>query len=331
MVNPYPARIRELHDWLAARYCQTDTQGIDILLAAMLPQSVTRVKCPWIILETDYPSRDTFDGWFNFGSDGAEGELPLSKSLVIPRVLRRRFHSDIVHKWVEERPAGTPSLFVEPEWRRLPFSGRHQYSYDHIYAVLLSQCIRLRVVHPRGDQGMRLDRTADKLELARLTRRVIDCEFRQPIDPTIKAPSSFLYWCELLQRIAPQFTDWEALTGQIAAVARGISLLYSDGRPPDWTAAERVIRDSIPYPTYDLLDRIANNTTISKTGGTAWSMYPIQDGPMRYKVMVDEFPRLLGVGILTRKKKTPKMRGFPYSLNLPDIRPLLDREKRILL
>jgi hypothetical protein len=333
-MNPYPDRLDELHRWLESQYGHKDIQATEILLASQLGTAITHMKHPWIIIETDYPNRDTSDGWFAFG-----GEAQV-KSLSVPRVQKSRFCEDIVQEWIAERSKGEPQLFIDAEWRRLPTSGRGAtlMMMTHSYSILLSMCIRLRVAHPRGDHAVRFDSEADKAELARLTRRVLDNAHRGKVKPIPAIPASFLYWCELLQRLAPLQADWETLTGSIAAVARNIALLYNDDRVPDWRAAERVMRDSIPSLTAWLIEHVA---AVERDGANAFQLFK-QSGQRIREPVVDEIRRLHHAGVFyTRSvnfyegnsRNNPRLM-IRYRLakgESHDWTSLLDRQKEILI
>jgi hypothetical protein len=338
-VNPYPARIEELHACLESRYGQRDRQATEILLASQLDSSISLMRPPWIIIETDYPQRETADGWFSFGG---ETFSPV-RSLSIPRVAKSRDCEMTLQDWLAEWPAKHPQLFVDAEWRRMPTSGRGAslMMVTHSYAVLLSMCVRMRVVHPRGDHAVRLDQETDSAELARLTRRVLDNAHRGRLKPSPAIPGSFLFWCELLQRIAPMQSNWEALTGAIASTARNIALLYNDGRAADWRAAERVLRDCVPYLTGWLLEHTASTGTLSNVR----ALQVFRKASLQIdRPLVGELARLCRVGVLkplgARELSSTKEIGpndkrkhmpWRYQMRASDFRLLLDREKEILV
>lgn len=330
-MNPYPERIRELHDCLSGMFSQHDHQSADIILACHLHPDVTLAKRPWLILETDYPARDTFDAWFAFG-----GEIA-ARSLVTPRLMRLDPCDRLMGSWIDNRhdPA-EPGLFVEPEWRKpTVHGGVKKYIWSHFYAILMAQCVRLRVAHPRSDQGMRIDRTADKLELARLARRVLDSDHR---DPSLArqiaasaAPASFLYWCELLQRLAPWQTDWEALTGALAGIARGVAILYGDGRPADWEAAERVMRDCVNHFTVQIVELLSFDKVFSRTGATYWDLFRRVIGAHEQKQVEREMERLTLHGVVNHRRAwKPGIRAQRWGMGNSDWVDLVRRDKRIL-
>jgi len=92
----------------------------------------------------------------------------------------------------------------------------------------------------------------------RRAERVLDNSHRAIVsDAAVRLPDAFMYWCELLQRIAPLPDDWESLVGNLTAIATGVELVIADGRDPDWRAVERVMRDSIPFVTVEILKQTA--------------------------------------------------------------------------
>jgi hypothetical protein len=338
-MNPYPDRIAQLHGHLAARRSQRDTQATEILLAALLPQSLTRMRRPWLVLETDYLSRDTSDAWFSLGMP----QTVQARSLAIPRVMRRDPGHEYIESILQERSRVVPGVFTDAEWRALQYAhGGWTKEPRANYHILMSMCVRLRVAHPKGDAGVQVEREADRLELARLTRRVLDSSHRTPRASTALAvsaeggvrardvPKSLFYWCELLQKVSPAQQDWESLTGSLAAIARGIALLYNDGRPPAWDASERVLRDSVPYATGWLMAEAAKapavgRTTYIKSGGDM----------MSHRRTVLELRRLHREGVLLKRQGHKGVVGtvepWKYRLGAADWHTLLDRDTRILL
>jgi hypothetical protein len=250
-MNPYPRRIAELHDHLERRYGQRDRQATEILLASLLDRDLLRARRAWIVLETDYPSRDVSPespAWFMFG-----GENRTVESMSSLRTLARRYRvTNVTEQWLKDRETAARTL-VESEWRRL----QQKIAYVNAMTVFGYQClmatsIRLRADYPRGDFILRPDREADRMELARLARRVLSSDHRDSrpmIANEDRIPAGLMYWCELLQKLCPMQTDWETLIGSLTSIARGISILYADGREPDWAAAERIMRDSIHATT----------------------------------------------------------------------------------
>lgn len=341
-MNPYPERIQELHDHLRNVWSQRDTQATEILLAALLPSTLTRMRRPWLIVETDYLHRDTRDAWFSLGLP----DVACVRSLALARVQRRDPGTQMIEDWLQERTRDVPGLWFDAEWRRLAFGGSNRWVRERhsVYAVLAAMCVRLRVDYPKGDTGIRQDRDADLRELARLARRVLDSQHRvvassiahgtpQGVPLASNAantqPKSLFYWCELLQRVAPSQSDWDTLTGSLAAIARGISLLYNDGRAPDWSAAERVLRDCIPYATGWLIQEAhkspsAAHAAYKKTGG---------DLASEERVAV-ELRRLHKEGVLERRqarKVVASTLPWRYRVAHADWVTLIDRDTRILI
>jgi len=63
-MNPYrPGSKNFINGW-RPRFGQKDRQATEVLLTALLDPKLTRRKRPWLIVETDYPSRDTSEAWF---------------------------------------------------------------------------------------------------------------------------------------------------------------------------------------------------------------------------------------------------------------------------
>ena len=117
--------------------------------------------------------------------------------------------------------------------------------------------------------------------------------------------------------------------GDAALLARGIALLYNDGRPPSWDASERVLRDSVPYATGWLMAEAAKapavgRTTYIKSGGDM----------MSHRRTVLELRRLHREGVLLKRQGHKGVVGtvepWKYRLGAADWHTLLDRDTRIL-
>lgn len=289
-MNLYPGRIEELHEYLESRYSHKDRQATEILLACLLPETVTGRPRPWLMIETDYPSRDCTSAWFSLG-----GIVP-ARSMALPRLLRCKPAEDMIRDWLGARPGGEIGIFVESEWRRLPVHGRGATSqYRQNYEQLQNQCIRLRVEHPKGSQAIQPDRQRNEAELARLANRILDHSRRQHTPVTAKPPDSFLYWCEILQHLNPCLNDWEMLTGSLAAIAANIEILHTPGERVThagdgsicvggWKAVMRLMRDSVNSATGLMVAQIA-----------AGKRLDLDDGATR-----KEIRRLIMSGVVAR-------------------------------
>jgi len=326
-VNPYPDRIEELHQWLEHKYSHRDRQATEILLTAMLPESQLGSRRPWFIIETDYPNRDTRAAWFSFG-----GALD-AKSLSDARIMHWRMCDGLCAQWLDNRSAGLPGVFVEAEWRKLISQihiGRYRWHLRRNYVAMMYTCLRLRVAHPRGMQALLPDRAGDHSELARLTRRVLDPDYRPNYTGSFcPPPGPFLFWCELLQKLSPHFADWETLTGSLAAVARGVSVLYADGRPPDWMATDRVMRDSINHVTTWIMQQSA---LLRSKGMKAHTLFD-RSGHTLDQHYIEEIRRLKREEILLVREryKGPTHLPWRHRLGAKEWHEIIDREKPILV
>jgi len=332
-MNPYPARLAELHEFLRARYGVNDAQAVDIVLTAM------RRGGPSIIIETDYPSRDCRPAWFNFGNADE-----IARSLSVPRIQRTQICEEILQSWIDEtKTENAIGIFVDSEWRRLPRVDAPvvwskvgwRALMTHTYAVLLSRCVRLRTSWPRTDRATRSQDTieADARELARLTARVLDNDHRinRTIGPDAPPPSLF-YWCELLQRIAPMQQDWDRLIHNLVAIGRGIASLYNDGRNADWFAVERVMRDTVPYCTSWILSQC----DIGRSKGIKAYQAFRQSGSEFDRLMTNEIRRLAVEQVVeARRNYGPRdsytYHPWRYRVAHHDYLTLIDREARILV
>jgi hypothetical protein len=247
--------------------------------------------------------------------------------MALPRVQRYRASESIIEDWMLGWNQNTPGLYVDAEWRRLPGAGRgwvfqSMSSYTH----LQSRCVRLKVAHPRTDYATQLERDASANELARLARRVLTSDLRLARTPSeiaaLKVPPAMLYWCELVQKLTPAQQDWESFTGSTATVARNVSLLYNDGRTPDWAAAERVMRDCVNDTTVYIMRESDANAAQSKTALIENS------ARSRERAFATEVTRLQREGVLlVRKGKSTSgvKQHWRYRLASADWRALTDR------
>src|SRR5215471_5428334 len=106
--------IDELTFHLAREYGVEDRGAIEILLSALI--DCPRTPACWLILETNWYSRDCSEAWFSFGGTWVPyslGEL---------RARRSRQAADLINDWFYEPSA--PRLLIEPDWEQLHSSKR---------------------------------------------------------------------------------------------------------------------------------------------------------------------------------------------------------------
>ena len=362
-MNPYPARIDELHDWLARRYGQHDRQATEIALCALLPPIADAPARPWVIIETDWLNHDTADAWFDFGIDESYPDGVVRgtvRSMSAPRYMRwDKARTEILQEWIDRKAAGAHGLFVDPGWKvaNVAHDGIERGSRGSIdypgwrmrtaqaYQRLIAMSVRLRVDYPKSDRGVRPvnERFNDRAELRRLAARVLDMDHRSARTPPVicsiadgsiadadAGQTNMLYWCELLQRLAPLQTDWESLTSNVWSVATTISTLYGDDRAPDWQAAERVMRDTVPYMTRWIMERTTDSSIASADAARTVSAQGRTDASFAREI------KRLTAGEVLRCKRAFRT-GNPYvnhparyEITNPDWRRLIDRKERIL-
>jgi hypothetical protein len=107
--------------------------------------------------------------------------------------------------------------------------------------------------------------------------------------------------------------------------------MYNDEREPDWTIAERLMRDLIPAPTRWIMEAAGTNRA---EGIKRYQVYR-SSGANMSATLVDEMKRLVGAGVLQIRKNyrindSYVWHPWRYRLTSPDFRDLLDRKKRIL-
>jgi hypothetical protein len=236
----WESRIDDLASLLARDYNIHDRVAIDILLSGLIHSE--RLESVWLILETNWYSRDCLDAWFSFG----ELWMPCS----LPRLRARSPWREIeaeTKEWLDS--PSEERLFIEPDFERFPYFNRlTQAQY------LLQRSLRMRAKSARAADPLR---TLDKYikermtdELAAATRFVLeDRVMARPTDPpAFVLPPNFLYHVELVQRLAPWFPDWNILVKAFALLAVRHAFLYGrhETEGSDYAILARVAQDSIP-------------------------------------------------------------------------------------
>ena len=350
-MNPYPARIAELHEFLDRVYGVQDRLLVDLMLSVCLAdgegggvESTTAngtcggvgvgKRKPWVILETDYPNRDLSDAWFTFGREEPGKERAVHLSGV--RTLRPAATEKIIAGWLRERRERA-RVFVDSEWRKST-EPVHRRGYRS-YGAFLSQCVRVKAVHPKNERMLKTEseRDRDRAELRRLAGRVLDCGFRSlplPSDAMkIHAPKSLLYWCELCQKVSGVHGvcgDWDCWVGTVMDLVRQRSYLYAgEGMGESvsvggWGVAERLLWDSVPWITGWILERAGKD---QKSARAAWEMWR-KSGERLDRPFVAEMRRLHETGILRVRKDLKVTPGNPYRYWLADadVRRLVNRQ-----
>lgn len=236
----WEGRIDDLCDHLVREHGVDDKLAVEILLSALVP--CPRTRRPWLILETNWYSRNCYSGWFSFG----ETWLPKSLAQIRSQKSWRQIE-DETQEWLDAE--NEERLFIEPDYERYP--RYHQRSQAHF---LLQRSLRVRTKIPRGDHMLRAldenerDRRADTL--VSLTRMVLEDRIssRPENPPTFREPPNFLYHLELVQRLAPWFADWDTLVAAFASLAVRHAYLYGrrETNSDDDQIMARAAQDSIP-------------------------------------------------------------------------------------
>jgi hypothetical protein len=202
-------RLDELNFFLNATWQINDPEVVAILAAALVSCPGTRP--PWLVLETNWFSRDCSPAWFAFGG------LWAPRSLAELRSLRPRQARELIREWLDE--SAEPRLFIECDFERLP-----HYARIPEIRFLLARSLRVRTMMPRSQGALTVDqreqaRRADALRA--LTRQLAEDRARlRPEDPpAFRQPPNFFYHAELLQRLAPWFPDWNELINALASLA----------------------------------------------------------------------------------------------------------------
>jgi hypothetical protein len=276
----YAERVEDVTDVLQGEFGIQDTQAVEILLAS-------RIECnlpyPWIILDTPCYRLDTTGAWF---SHLCQPVL----SLPILRTVRPRMANNEIKDILRDRDM--PRLFVEPHWE-LPVTTNYQFK---MWDFLLQECVRLKMPYPKT----RLPDERSTLLVQAAVKRVLDPRWRdsRPIMPT--PPPSLPYWCELLQRMSYYLRDWDCLITNMCALAgRRAYLFNKDVDSTDWAAVSRVIRDSVPAWTAEIVGHFGSRGRIKSLRGK-----------YTRRVIELEMRRLAENGVLIHHRGEWKIRDF---------------------
>src|SRR5215469_5358786 len=129
----WSARLDHLAFHLATQYRMEDRAALEILLSALVP--CPRTPAPWVVLETNWYSRECAPAWFSFGETWQPASLPLL------RTMRSRDANKLIATWLDDRaPQGR--MFVECDYDgRIP---RYRPLCDS--RSLLTRMLRLRIL-----------------------------------------------------------------------------------------------------------------------------------------------------------------------------------------
>lgn len=234
------SRVDELASLLAREYNVEDQPAVEVLLSGLI--AAPRTPSTWLILETNWFSRDCEDGWFSFGG--------LWTPCALARLRARSPWREVEFEMKEMLDSPSEErLFVECDWEKFPrFHRLTQAQY------FLQRSLRIRTKSHRAADPLKAldkynrDRRAD--ELAAATRYVLEdrVQARSPDPPRFLEPANFLYHCELVQRLAPWYLDWHSILKAfgLLAVRHAYLLGHLETDQGDMDAIARVARDSIP-------------------------------------------------------------------------------------
>jgi hypothetical protein len=234
------ARIDELAHKLAHEYAIEDRLAIEILLTGLI--HCPRTPSVWLILETDWYSRDCLDGWFSFG----ESWTPCSLARLRVRSPWRQIEAEIT-EWLES--PSDEHLFIECDYQRYPYFHHLTQAYYLLQRSLRIRTRAARTRHPLSSlDKYNQERMTDELNAA--TRYVLEdrAQARPADPPRFIEPPNFLYHIELLQKVAPWYPDWTSLVQAFGLIATRRAYLYgrTETDQTDNQAIARVLQDSIP-------------------------------------------------------------------------------------
>jgi hypothetical protein len=234
----WQSRFDELNLFLRSTCSIDDSEAVAILCAAAL--RCPRTKPVWLIIETNWFARHCENAWFSFGGYWQP------RTLAELRSMRPRQANQTIVEWLDELPQ--PHLFVEADFERLP-----HFQRLHESRFLLARSLRVRTMSPRSPSALPVDereqtRRGDILN-ALIRSLVEDRAQARPADPpTFHQPASFLYHCEILQRLSPWYPDWDQLITALASLAIHHAHLFgrSETTEADFKIMARVAADSVP-------------------------------------------------------------------------------------
>jgi hypothetical protein len=284
----WAARIDDLAFHSAAHYRIENRQALEILLSAL-------VDCPctapvWLILETNWYSRDCRPAWFSFGGCWAPESLPAL------RVLRSRDFNKLVGCWLDDR---SPHLFVECD-----FDGRvPRYRRLSDFRSLLIRTLRLRVVSASHGAAAPVDQRSDQQradQLRALASAVLEDRVaaRPPNPPAWIELPDFLYRVEVAVRLAGRHRDYGATAGALRALAVRRAYLFGRAQvdETDTAIVERALSDLVPPWVRRIVERLSASPNHKAPAQTLERIMRLE-GPQH------ELARLHIMGILTWHQK----------------------------
>src|SRR5215471_18607501 len=157
-------RIDDLADLLAREYAIYDRPAIEILLAALI--HCPRTASSWLILETNWYSRDFSEAWFSFGESWSPRSWPRLRA----RSPWRETEAEM--KEMLEN-ASDEHVFIEPDFERYPYFNRLTQAPFFLLRSLRLRTKSMRAADPlRSLDKYNQDRRADELSAA--TRYVLE-------------------------------------------------------------------------------------------------------------------------------------------------------------
>lgn len=255
----WASRIEDLSYKIAKDYAVDDREAVAILASSL-------IRCPrtpgaWLILETNWYSRECSDAWFSFGELWTPCSLPRLRA----RSPWREVEAEM-KQWLES--PSDERLFVEPDYDKYPrFHRLTQAQY------MLQRSLRVRTRAARASNPLdfvdRHTRDRRQDEINALARAAVEdrAGARPEEPPKFIEPAGFLYTVELVQRLAPWYPDWTELVKAFATVAIRHAHLYGrrETGPEDYQAIARVAHDSIPVWIEKALRLLLEGPTQTRT------------------------------------------------------------------
>jgi len=255
----WAARIDDVASQLSREYAVDDRVAIEILLSALV--ACPRTPASWLILETNWYSRECREAWFSFGEQWLPYALPQLRARSPWRVIEA-----LTIEWLDS--PGEERLFIEPDFERYPRFHRLTQAQYLLQRTLRVRTHSWRAAHPLRSLDQREEeRRTD--ELSTLARGVLEDRVgARPADPPdFREPPQFLYHVELVQRLAPWYLDWNTLVRAFGALA--VRRAYLEGRretgPEANQAMARAAADSIPPWIVKALRRLLDAPSKSAT------------------------------------------------------------------
>lgn len=235
------ARIDELALALRRQHEIDDRLALEVLLSALV--DCPRTPATWLVIETPWLERDCREAWFSFGESWEPFSFARFRARGPWSVINNQFIA-----WLDD--PNVPRLLVEPDYEKYPKFGNLPNA-----RFVLERALRVRVYDDRKttcvlDELDLANHARRRSELGGYARMAIEdrANARAADPPRFVAPPDFLYYVELVQKLAPFYKDWRMLVRSFAAIAIRHAHLYgrTETGPEEHVILARIAADMVP-------------------------------------------------------------------------------------